>query len=85
MSEPQHPNKRCEIQHTTQEWINLYQNKLHDFESQNQILQTIQNLQTAAFELTKLLQTGTQKEISDLKEQINNEQSNPTTNTNTQT
>ena len=57
-----------------EQWNNFYRRKIQQCESQNQMLKTIENLQTTQLELTKLLRKRIRTEIRELKLQIDDDE-----------
>ena len=63
-----------------EQWNNFYRRKIQQCESQNQMLKTIENLQTTQLELTKLLRKRIRTEIRELKLQIDDDELETTIN-----
>ena len=78
-------SKMCEHNHTKEDWNNHYRKKVDEFENQIQMLKTIEHLQATQLELIKLIRKGIEKEITELKVLIDDEQGETSTSTRTQT
>ena len=64
---------------TKDEWNTFFKNKIEELERQNQMLKTLQNLQSAQLTITKQLRKSIKTEITKIKLQTDDEKLETTT------